>query len=722
MKWRGVPPNVGGKRVDIETASLMRNVGIIAHIDAGKTTLTERLLYYSGMIQSMGEVHDGNATMDFMEEERKRGITVSSAAISLEWRGHRVNLVDTPGHIDFTVEVERSLRVLDGAVVVVDAAAGVQAQTLTVWRQAVAHQVPAIAFVNKMDKPHADLAYSLASMRQRLNVPPLMLQLPLGDGPRFRGVIDLPSLQCYEWPRGSNGGDGRIFNITSLVVSEVDAELKQKAMEFRLDLIERAADLDDELATEFLQMSDPASLPEQVLISALRRITLRRVGLPTFCGSAYHNIGVQPLIDAVVSLLPNPSDVLSTELQQLEVDCCALAFKIVHDKQRGGILTFLRVYRGCISSGQRVYNVKRRCSERLGQLLTPYADRLVNVDHAEAGSIVVVGGLLNTVTGDTLVDSSSGKVKSLDSMLGIGVPSPVFTCTVEASSQSKTSALEAALVCLCREDPSLRSLVNEHTGELELSGMGELHLQIVQSRLLNEYGLEVYMGKPQVAYLETVAVDGDEEFSMLRTISGSLHSASLHLHVRRSEESQSSGLQLLHTEHNAEHLHSLWERHLRAVERGVEAALGAGPVLGAPVTRMRVMLSRLEVGRHTADHVVSAAASRCLSTLLRRVGCTLLQPLMRLEVVCGMDSVSAVLHDLNARRSHVLSVNERYRPGEAMIVCEAPLAKLADYATALRIVTSGSGTFNMELSRYQHMTEEEQSAAVADATGVILRP
>ena len=720
LAWRGQPAARGRSTPRAAEDSLVRNVGVIAHIDAGKTTTTERLLYYSGAISTMGEVHDGAATMDFLEQERERGITVAAAAVSLPWRGRRLNLIDTPGHADFTLEVERSLRVLDGAVAILDAAAGVQAQTLTVWRQSARYQLPVIVFINKMDKPNADLSGSLRSVRERLGVPPLLTQLPLGEGPQFRGVLELASMTRLEWPRG---GDGSQFDSRPLEET-VDGQLWERAAAARVSLVEEAADLDDTLATRYLESASADDVTAEELTAALRRLTLRRAALPTLCGSAYRNTAVQPLMDAVTELLPSPAERLPDAVRHYGDSLCALAFKTVHCRQRGA-LTYVRVYSGALEPGQRVYNVSRSHTERLGRVMTPSADQLAEEPRVAAGHIAVVSGLKDTFTGDTLAASQTaasaarkraGGADGSAALLGVPVPEPVFFCSVEPPSLSKAKALEEALERLQREDPSLRVTQNEETGQTVLSGMGELHLSIVRDRLLREHGVDAEMGEPQVSYRETPRAAAQLRHRLTRRIADTNHDVELELQLApEADAPQPPPLLLAPTEESAEQLRCLRPRLLAAAERGVRAALAHGPILGCPVVGVQPRLSWLHVAPRTAEHVVTAAAARCTAELLRSSGCRLLEPVMLLHVTTDADHLSSVLADLSTRRAEVRDVRDWQ--GEKLVLSEAPLAGLRGYSTALRTLSSGLATFTMELSDYRAMGQYDEDSAVESVTG-----
>ena len=452
----------------------IRNVGIIAHIDAGKTTLTERMLFYSGFVKDMGEVHTGDTVMDSMSLEKERGITISSAAITFPWKGYQINLIDTPGHVDFTMEVERSLRVLDGAIVLLDGSAGVEAQTMTVWRQAQRHKIPCIAFINKMDKANADLEMTKDSIRRKLGLEPLLVQVPVQDD--FKTLIDLLGMEEIRFEVGSKGAK---MNRTTVSQS---SPIYPDVLALRKELIEKVSDFDDTIAELYLNDAD---VSKSDLESALKRIVMSSKALVTYAGSAYKNVGVQPVCDAITTFLPNPLDIKHGFLQSLDMsrDLCALAFKIAHHPTKG-VLTYVRVYSGRLKEGDNVYNVTRKCTEKASRLSTVYSDDFKQIKEIGHGDIAVLGGLKETITGDTLVSSMKFAQNTKLRLPGIEVPDPVFFCSIEPPSLSKQKPLELALKNLVREDPSLRLHVgDENNGQTILSGMGELHLEIILKRI-----------------------------------------------------------------------------------------------------------------------------------------------------------------------------------------------------------------------------------------------
>ncbi|XP_042681925.1 ribosome-releasing factor 2, mitochondrial [Centrocercus urophasianus] len=504
--------------------SRIRNIGIMAHIDAGKTTTTERMLYYSGYIRTLGDVDDGDTVTDFMVQERERGITIQSAAVTFDWKDYRINLIDTPGHVDFTVEVERCLRVLDGAVAVFDASAGVEAQTLTVWRQADKHQIPRICFLNKMDKNRASFAYAVESIKQKLKTKPLILQLPIGEAKTFRGLVDVVTKEQIIWKPTSDLDDGIFFEQKPLIESD-NPSLFQEVQDARNTLIEQVADLDDEFAELILgEHSENFDLvPSNKLRSAIRRVTLAQKAVPVLCGSALKNRGVQPLLDAITMYLPAPHERSYEFLHWYnDDDLCALAFKVLHDKCRGP-LVFIRIYSGSLKPQSAVYNINKSCTERMSRLLLPFADQQIEIPSLMPGNIALAVGLKQSATGDTLVSSKASAVaaarqagrsaggeqrntSNVERLLlaGVEVPEPVFFCTIEPPSMAKQQDLDNALSCLQREDPSLKVKIDPDTGQTILCGMGELHIEIIHDRIKREYGIETYLGPLQIAYRETI--------------------------------------------------------------------------------------------------------------------------------------------------------------------------------------------------------------------------
>uniref|UniRef100_U3F9Q1 Ribosome-releasing factor 2, mitochondrial n=1 Tax=Callithrix jacchus TaxID=9483 RepID=U3F9Q1_CALJA len=660
----------------------IRNIGIMAHIDAGKTTTTERILYYSGYTRSLGDVDDGDTVTDFMAQERERGITIQSAAVTFDWKGYRVNLIDTPGHVDFTLEVERCLRVLDGAVAVFDASAGVEAQTLTVWRQADKHKIPRICFLNKMDKTGASFKYAVESIREKLKAKPLLLQLPIGEAKTFKGLVDVVTKEKLLW--NSNSNDGKDFERKPLLEVS-DPELLKETIEARNALIEQVADLDDEFADlvlgEFSENFD--LLPAEKLQNAIRRVTLAQTAVPVLCGSALKNKGVQPLLDAVTMYLPSPEE--------------------------------------------RNYEFL----ERISRLLLPFADQHIEISSLTAGNIALTVGLKHTATGDTLVSSKSSalaaarraereeekqhrKNNEAERLLlaGVEIPEPVFFCTIEPPSVAKQPDLEHALKCLQREDPSLKVRLDPDSGQTILCGMGELHIEIIHDRIKREYGLETYLGPLQVAYRETILNSACATDTLDRTLGDQRHLVTVEVEARPIETSS-----LMPVIEYAESIHEdLLKVSQEAIENGIHSACLQGPLLGSPVQDVAITLHSLTVHPGTSTTMISACVSRCVQKALKKADKQVLEPLMNLEVTVARDYLSPVLGDLAQRRGNIQEIQTRQ--DNKVVIGFVPLAEIMGYSTALRTLTSGSATFALELSTYQAMNPQDQNTLLNRRSGL----
>ncbi|XP_064623058.1 ribosome-releasing factor 2, mitochondrial-like [Lineus longissimus] len=710
--------------------SKIRNIGIMAHIDAGKTTTTERMLFYSGFTRNLGDVDDGDTVMDYMEQERNRGITITSAAITFNWNGHRINLIDTPGHVDFTVEVERALRVLDGAVTILDASAGVEAQTLTVWHQADHYNIPRIAFVNKMDKAGADFEYCLSSIKDKLRVSPLAVQIPIGKERTFSGLVDLVSMEVLKWTTTkSKQSDGLKFSRTP-VDKDNHGELWEMAIEGRAALLEKMTDLDEQVADVVLSDISYDSIPVELLASALRRITANQTAIPVFCGSSLKNTGVQPLLNAVCSYLPSPIERQHDFTDYYGKNLCALAFKIIHDKQRGP-LTFLRLYSGSMKSGSSIYNVNQNCTEKTSRLCQVYADEFKDIPEAEAGNIVVVTGLKDTITGDTIVQShhAFNEVKkayisanqldpddadSTPILAGLDVPDPVFFCSVELQSLSQQKQLDHALACLQREDPSFKVRADADTGQTILLGMGELHLEVIQDRIRSEYGLEVDLGPLQVSYKETVLESIKETFTLDKTIGDRNHLVTVMISLHPAgNEHVPKHVKIVHSKEV--NLEGMRRDHLKAIENGVQSGLIHGPILGFPLTGVEVHLHDFSIGRGTSLAMVTACTAECIQRAAKKVESCMKEPMMDLEITTSESMVHSVLGDLSSRRSQIYDVTEHL--DNKVILARTPLSEMMGYSTALRTITSGTASFTMELACYERMTLAEQTKAVTILTG-----
>lgn len=707
----------------------IRNIGIMAHIDAGKTTTTERILYYSGYTRSLGDVDDGDTVTDFMAQERERGITIQSAAVTFDWKGYRINLIDTPGHVDFTLEVERCLRVLDGAVAVFDASAGVEAQTLTVWRQADKHKVPRICFLNKMDKIGASFNYAVETIREKLKAKPLLLQLPVGEGRAFKGVVDVVRTEKLLW--NPNSDDGKDFERKPLLEMS-DPKLLKETTEARNALIEQVADLDDEFADlvlgEFSENFD--LLPAEKLQTAIHRVTLAQTAVPVLCGSALKNKGVQPLLDAITMYLPSPEERNYEFLQWYKGDLCALAFKVLHDKQRGP-LVFMRIYSGMLKPQTAIHNINGNCTERVSRLLLPFADQHIEIPLLTAGNIALTVGLKHTATGDTIVSSRSsalaasrrakreGEKKQKENneaerllLAGVEIPEPVFFCTIEPPSMAKQPDLDHALKCLQREDPSLKVKLDPDSGQTVLCGMGELHIEIIHDRIKREYGLETYLGPLQVAYREAILNSIRATDTLDRTLGDKRHLVTVELEAKPVETS--SLLPVI--EYAASVAGDLSQASREAFENGVHSACLQGPLLGSPVQDVAVTLHSLVIHPGTSTTMISACVSRCLQKALKKADKQILEPLMNLEVTVSREYLSPVLADLAQRRGNIQEIQSRQ--DNKVVIGYVPLAEIMGYSTVLRTLTSGSATFALELSNYQAMNPQDQSTLLSQRHGL----
>ncbi|XP_077860145.1 ribosome-releasing factor 2, mitochondrial isoform X1 [Macaca mulatta] len=664
-----------------------------------------------------------------MAQERERGITIQSAAVTFDWKGYRVNLIDTPGHVDFTLEVERCLRVLDGAVAIFDASAGVEAQTLTVWRQADKHNIPRICFLNKMDKTGASFKYAVESIREKLKAKPLLLQLPIGEAKTFKGVVDVVTKEKLLW--NSNSNDGKDFERKPLLEMS-DPELLKETTEARNALIEQVADLDDEFADlvleEFSENFD--LLPAEKLQTAIHRVTLAQTAVPVLCGSALKNKGIQPLLDAVTVYLPSPEERNYEFLQWYKDDLCALAFKVLHDKQRGP-LVFMRIYSGTIKPQLAIHNVNGNCTERISRLLLPFADQHVEIPSLTAGNIALTVGLKHTATGDTIVSSKSsalaaarraereGEKKHRQNneaervlLAGVEIPEPVFFCTIEPPSVSKQPDLEHALKCLQREDPSLKVRLDPDSGQTVLCGMGELHIEIIHDRIKREYGLETYLGPLQVAYRETILNSVRATDTLDRTLGDKRHLVTVEVEARPTETSSVTPV--------IEYAESISEGLLKvskeAIESGIHSACLQGPLLGSPVQDVAITVYSLTIHPGTSTTMISACVSRCVQKALKKADKQVLEPLMNLEVTVARDYLSPVLADLAQRRGNIQEIQTRQ--DNKVVIGFVPLADIMGYSTVLRTLTSGSATFALELSTYQAMNSQDQNTLLNRRSGL----
>ncbi|WP_018110826.1 elongation factor G [Thermus igniterrae] len=677
----------------------LRNIGIAAHIDAGKTTTTERILYYTGKIHKIGEVHEGAATMDFMEQERERGITITAAVTTCFWKDHRINIIDTPGHVDFTIEVERSMRVLDGAVVVFDSSQGVEPQSETVWRQAEKYKVPRIAFANKMDKTGADLWLVIRTMQERLGARPVVMQLPIGREDSFSGIIDVLRMKAYTY------GNDLGTDIREIPIPE---EYLAQAREYHEKLIEAAADFDENVMLKYLEGEEPS---EEELVAAIRKGTISIQITPVFLGSALKNKGVQLLLDAVVDYLPSPLDIppikgTTPEGEEVEIHpdpngpLSALAFKIMADPYVGR-LTFIRVYSGTLTSGSYVYNTTKGRKERVARLLRMHANHREEVEELKAGDLGAVVGLKETITGDTLVGEDAPRVV----LESIEVPEPVIDVAIEPKTKADQDKLSQALSRLAEEDPTFRVSTHPETGQTIISGMGELHLEIIVDRLKREFKVDANVGKPQVAYRETITRPVDVEGKFIRQTGGRGQYG--HVKIKAEPLPRGSGFEFV----NAIVGGVIPKEYIPAVQKGIEEAMQSGPLIGFPVVDVKVTL--YDGSYHEVDSSEMAfkiAGSMAIKEAVQKGDPVILEPIMRVEVTTPEEYMGDVIGDLNSRRGQILGMEPR---GNAQVIrAYVPLAEMFGYATDLRSKTQGRGSFVMFFDHYQEVPKQVQEKLI----------
>ncbi|XP_018351434.1 PREDICTED: ribosome-releasing factor 2, mitochondrial [Trachymyrmex septentrionalis] len=713
------------KSKECATAKI-RNIGILAHIDAGKTTTTERMLYYSGLIRNMGEVHHGNTVTDYMEQERQRGITITSAAVTFNWKDYRFNLIDTPGHIDFTMEVEQTLQILDGAIVVLDGTVGVEAQTLTVSRQADRYNIPRIIYVNKMDRANADFNMSLQSIESKLNVETLPIQIPIEKAGALEGIIDIITMEKLIFDKKNQG----MHLIKTKIAESEDARLWNIASEQRRLLTDKLSGLDDKLADIIIEQESLDNIQPQMLVDSLRRVTIGRKGVPVILGSSYKNIGVQPLMDSVILYLPSPTNVYQLNLYRcFENNLAARVFKIVHDKQRGPI-TFFRIYSGNMKKGQKLYNVTRGQSEQCTRLYIACADDYEEVTEVSYGNIAAVSGLKNTITGDLITTSQSIANHAKQIMLkenpkqldyvnnffasGVNLLDPVFFCSIEPPSLSAQTTLETALQELQREDPSLHVKNDPETEQIVLGGMGELHIDIIKQRIRTDYKIDVDLGPLQIAYKETIQNAVKDTLSIEHKMGHTTHKVTIIMSLIPNYEGKEK-LLLDKSPDNASNIDCIHPRVISAIKNGVNAALLHGVKLSCPVINVGVKLHWLEVARGTSDTIISAAASQCIRKLLQDGNSMLLEPMMQLEIVTPEEYSSSINSDLTRRRAVIQEID--MRGNNKVIRTLAPLSELLGYSTTLRIITSGNATFSLEFNHYQLMTSINEEQAIEKIKG-----
>ena len=674
----------------------IRNIGIVAHIDAGKTTTTERVLYYTGRTHRMGSVDEGTTVTDWMAQERERGITIQSAAITCYWRKHQINIIDTPGHIDFTAEVQRSLRVLDGAMVVFDAVAGVEPQSETVWRQADRYQVPRVCYVNKMDRVGADFNRTVKMIREQLGANPLAIQVPAGTESGFRGVIDLLTMQSVIWLDEDLGAQSQIGDIPS--------ELMDEALVAHDELVERLAETDDTLTIKYLEGEE---ITEDELRRALRQATLAGEVTPVLCGSSLRNKGVQPLLDAIVDYLPSPIDVppitgvnpYTKKEEERRADdgepLSALVFKIQTDPYVGR-LAYFRVYSGHLEAGAAVVNASKGRKERIGRLLRMYADHREEIKEIQAGDIAATLGLKATFTGETLCAPSGPII-----LESISFPEPVISVAIEPRTIADQEKMSSALQRLAEEDPTFQVRVDENTGQRLISGMGELHLEVLVDRMLREFKVSANVGKPRVAYREAITQGARGEGRFIRQTGGRGHFG--HVVLELEPLGPGEGFEFVDTVHE----YVIPREFVPAVERGVREAMESGALAGYPLVDLRARL--VDGSFHEVDSselAFKVAGSIALREGVQKAGPVLLEPMMHVEIVTPEEFTGEIVGDLNARRAQIESLDLR-PAGLQTVTANAPLAGMFGYATELRSMTQGRGTFTMEFVHYAQVDRQE---------------
>ncbi len=683
----------------------IRNIGIMAHIDAGKTTTTERILYYTGITHKLGEVHEGTATMDWMEQEQERGITITSAATTCYWENHRINIIDTPGHVDFTAEVERSLRVLDGAVALFGSVEGVEPQSETVWRQADKYRVPRIGFVNKMDRPGADFSRVLQMMRTRLNTVPVAVQIPLGSEDEFRGVIDLITQKAIAFREETLGSD--------FEVEEVPEEYREESLRYRDMMIEAASEVDDQLLEKYLNASE---ISEDEIRAALRKGTIGLNFVPVLCGSAFKNKGIQQLLDAIVAFLPSPVDVPPvTGVTQNgseppvrrpsdDEPFAGLVFKIMTDPFVGH-LAFFRVYSGQLKSGTGVYNSTRESSERIGRLLKMHANKREEIKEVCAGDIAAAVGLKNVNTGDTICNKQNPIV-----LEAIEFPAPVISVAIEPKTKTDQEKLGLSLDKLIREDPTFRVHTDPDTGQTILSGMGELHLEILVDRMVREFGVAANIGKPQVSYRETIRRHAEAEGRFVRQTGGRGQYG--HVKINLDPQPAGTGFEFLSEIVGG----SIPREYIAPVEEGVRQALETGVLAGFEMVDVKVTLT--DGSYHEVDSSEMAfkiAGSMALKEAAKRAKPVLLEPMMRVEVVVPEEFMGSVTGDLHARRGRVEATEARL--GSTIIQCKVPLSEMFGYSTDLRSMTQGRATYSMHFSHYEEAPKAVSEEVISKIRG-----
>ena len=687
----------------------MRNIGVMAHIDAGKTTVTERILYYTGRVYRIGDVDDGTTTMDWMVQEQERGITITAAATTCQWKKHHINIIDTPGHIDFTVEVERSLRVLDGAVAVFCAVGGVEPQSETVWRQADKYNIPRIAFVNKMDRTGADFFRTVEMMEERLGANAIPVQLPIGSAEQFTGIVDLISMKGQIWNvSAASGRDGSLIQET-----DIPREMEEMAHEYRERMLESIADSDEELLLKYL---DGAEISPEEIKTGLRNGVVTGKIVPILCGTALKNKGVQPLLDAIVSYLPAPTDVppvvgFHPQTEEDEVrranesdPFCALAFKITTDPHVGK-LTYLRVYSGVLKKGDTVYNSKTRKHERIGRLMQMHANKREEHDAVYAGDIAAAIGLKDLSTGDTLCDPKAHI--TLETMV---FPLPVMAIAVEPRTQSDIDKLNLALSKLAEEDPTFKVHQDPETGQILLSGMGELHLEIIVDRLVREFNVSANVGNPEVAYRETILDSVTSVGRFIRQSGGRGQFGHVVIEVEPLENG--TGFEFKDDTKGG----VIPQEYIPAVQKGIENAMNTGVLAGYPVVDVSVKL--VDGSHHPVDSsemAFSIAGSMAFKDALKRATPTLLEPIMDVEVIVPDEYLGKVIGDLNSRRAQIRETETQAKSRIQVVHSDVPLSEMFGYVKVLRSLTQGRATYSMEFSHYNEVPTSVMEDLISSA-------
>ena len=690
-----------------------RNIGIMAHIDAGKTTTTERILFYTGITYKIGEVHEGTAVMDWMEQEQERGITITSAATTCSWRDQRINIIDTPGHVDFTAEVERSLRVLDGAVCVFDSVAGVEPQSETVWRQADKYRVPRICFVNKMDRIGANFDRTYEQIRTKLQGNPVAIQFPIGSEDKFEGIVDIVRMKAIRWKDETMGAD--------YVVEEIPADLAEKAREHREYLIEKCSEVDDQILEKYLHGQE---IPEAQIKEALRKRvveSVRKENAPfvvVICGSAFKNKGVQPLLDAVVDYLPSPVEIpamtgidansadkaLIERPAKDDAPLAALAFKIMTDPFVGQ-LTFIRVYSGVMTSGMAVYNATKQKSERIGRLLKMHANKREEIKEVYAGDIAAAVGLKSVSTGDTVCDEKHAII--LEAM---DFPEPVIALAIEPKTKADQEKLGMGLAKLMAEDPTFRVKTDEETGQVVISGMGELHLEIIVDRLKREFNVEAAVGKPQVAYKETVTRASEGEGRYIKQTGGRGQYG--HAKIRLIPRKPGEGYEFVNEIVGG----SIPKEFIKPIDQGIREALTTGVLAGYPMDDVKIEL--YDGSYHDVDSSEMAfkiAGSMAFKDAAKKAHPALLEPVMRVEVVVPEEYMGSIIGDITSRRGHIQSMEAR--GGSQVIASRVPLSEMFGYATDIRSATQGRGSYSMHFDRYEQTPASVSEEVIAKVQG-----